>query len=137
MIHSSVTCPLADCPKKDECARHSFYLKALAESDSFSVLNTTRFQSGPDGCEHFIVPVHERHAYGFRRLYSTIPVGNARYMNWGVCFGSDSTYYRTKRGERPLTPAQQQFILQQVQKAGGNPTVGFDRYEDVIVYRKG
>ena len=58
-------------------------------------------------------------------------------MNWGMLFGSESTYYRTKRGERPLTPAQQQAILQQVQKAGGNPSVGFDRYEDVVVYREG
>ena len=80
MIPSNVTCPLADCPKKDECARHSFYLKALAESESITVLNTTRFHTGPDGCEHFIVPQKVRLAYGFRRLADTIPTGKARNM---------------------------------------------------------
>lgn len=134
MITPNISCPLADCPKKDECARHSFYLKALAESESLTILNTTRFEPGPDGCEHFIVPRKERLAYGFRRLADTIPIGNARKMSWGFYFGSESTYFRTKRGERPISPATQASILQHVKAAGGDPSVGFDRYEDTIVY---
>lgn len=129
-----ITCPLAECSKKGECARHSLYLKAMAESESLTILNTTRFCSGPEGCEHLLVPRQERVAYGFKKLYTTIPTGNARHMNWGIRFGSDSSYYRAKRGARALSPQEQQTILRHVQQAGGDPTVGFDRYEDVTVY---
>ena len=135
MIESNITCPKADCPKKDECSRHSFYLKALAESESFHILNTTKLQVGPDGCQHFIVPIQEQWACGFKRLCNTIPIGQARNIKWSSIFGSDSTYYRTRRGERLIAPDQQAKILECVRAAGGNPDVGFDRYTTVTVYK--
>ena len=135
MIKSTITCPKADCPKKDECARHNFYLMALAESESYHILNTTKLQVGPDGCQHFIVPVQEQWAYGFKHLCETIPIGKARNINWCSIFGSDASFYRTRRGERPITPALQAKILECVSAAGGNPDVGFDRYTTVTVYK--
>ena len=125
---------MADCPKKNECARYAFYLKALAESESYNVLNTTRLQVGPNGCKHFIVPTQEQWAYGFKRLYATIPLGNARKMSWAGLFRSESAYYRTKRGENPIEPTLQTAILQQIEAAGGKPETGFDRYETVTKY---
>lgn len=136
MITTNTTCPMAECPKKDECARHAFYLQALAESDDFTVLNTIRLHPTEDGCPHFIVPRVVRMAYGFKRLAATIPRGNARNMDWIVGQTSDSTFYRYQRGERPIAPYEQQLILREVEAAGGDPSVGFNRYEDVTVYIK-
>ena len=133
---SSICCPLAACPKSGECFRHINYQKQLAEADSYSVINTTRITPDAKGCPHFIVEKTERWAYGFKALYNTIPTGNARNMSWGMYFGSDSTFFRTKRGERPLTPAAQRHILDTIARHGGNPSVGFDRYQDVKVYGK-
>lgn len=136
MIQENTCCPATDCPKKDECARRAFYLNALAKSEAYSVLNTKMLQIGPNGCKHFIVPVQERWAYGFKQLYATIPVGKARKISWEKIFSSDSAYYRTKRGEKVISPSEQTAILQFIEDAGGNPEAGFDRYEDVTVYKK-
>lgn len=134
MITHSISCPLGNCPKSTQCPRHASYLKALAENDVLTVLNTTKITVGPEGCEHFLVPKPIRLAYGFKKLYNSIPAGNVRYFSIHLPFGSDSSYYRAKRGERELTPDEQAAILRAVRKAGGDPSVGFDRYVDSVTY---
>lgn len=62
-------------------------------------------------------------------------VGAHFFLLWCSIFGSDASYYRTRRGERPITPALQEKILECVRAAGGNPNVGFDRYTTVTVYK--
>ena len=134
MLHHTFSCPLTACPKKDECARHSSYLKALTESQTLTMLNPSKVSFDANGCEHFIIPRQVRIAFGFKRLADTIPTGRARNMQWSFDFGSESSFYRTKRGERPLSPEEQALILHDVQSAGGDPTIGFDRYEEKIIY---
>ena len=48
--------------------------------------------------------------------------------------GSESTYYRLRRGEYPLDPEMQTQLLEKIKEKGGNPAVGFDRYADEIVF---
>lgn len=136
MIYYSECCPMAACAKSTTCVRYANYVKAIAERDSFTILNETRIHPDVNGCPYYLVPKSIRVAYGFTRLYKTIPVGNARNMSWGIRWGSDSTYFRTKRGDRGLSPAEQQSILATVKKYGGNPDVGFDRYQDEVTYVK-
>lgn len=135
MIDLYTCCSVEDCPRKDECARHGFYLDALSESEAYTVLNACKQQVGENGCKHCLLPVQERIAYGFRHLYATVPVGNARKIAWSRLFSSDSAYYRTKRGDRALSPAMQNAILKCIADAGGDPETGFDRYEEVTVYK--
>ena len=134
MIYDTTSCNQAACPMKERCSRYTFYLKAKAESDTLTILNPDKIEVGPNGCEHFIVPMQIRQAYGFTRLYDTIPRGQLKNIHWGVRFGSDSTYFRTKRGDRALSPQEQTAILRAVAQAGGDPSVGFDRYVDAIIY---
>lgn len=136
MEEIKVFCMMTQCPVKEKCPRHEFYLKALEESESITILNPKRIHYDEEGCEHRLTPQPQRLAYGFKRLAATIPQGNARNMDWGISFGSESTYFRTKRGERPLTPDEQGIILAHVKASGGDPDVGFDRYEDITVYVK-
>ena len=135
-LSSTCCCSIAACPKSGVCYRHLNYQKQMADADFFEVLNPSRQAPDANGCQHYIVETTECWAYGFKRLYATIPTGNAKCISWSVYFGSESTYYRTKRGERPLTPIEQQKILDTVARLGGNPSVGFDRYADQKVYRK-
>ena len=136
MIYYSECCPLAACAKSTTCVRYANYVKAIAESDSFTILNATRIHPDEKGCPYYLVPKSVRVAYGFRKLYNSIPVGNTKYMIWDMRWGSDSTYYRTKRGDRGLSPGEQQSILSTIKKYGGDPNVGFDRYQDEVIYVK-
>ena len=120
---------------KDVCSRYAFYLKAIAESESYSVLNVNKLKVTEKGCQYLVTPVQKRLAYGFKHLYATIPTGNARKIGWGRLFSSESAYYRVKRGDYAIEPDVQSAILKYVKEAGGNPEVGFDRYEDVTVYK--
>ena len=135
MIEPFTCCPKADCPMKDVCSRYAFYLKAIAESESYSVLNVNKLKVTEKGCQYLVTPVQKRLAYGFKHLYATIPTGNARKIGWGRLFSSESAYYRVKRGDYAIEPDVQSAILKYVKEAGGNPEVGFDRYEDVTVYK--
>ena len=135
-ISKTATCPLSACKKSGECVRYEIYLKAKAEEMEFLTLNTDMVSHGDDGCEHRLVRKVVRMAYGFKKLYDSIPKGNADYFWAKTHFGSESTYYRYKRGEYPLEPDRQQQLLALVRNHGGNTAVGFDRYADVIVLVK-
>ena len=130
----STCCPMTECPKCKDCSRHSFYLKAIAEDESLTIINPSKLHYGPNGCEHRLVPVQVRLAYGFTRLDSSLPKCNANRLRSAIHFGSDSTYFRTRRGERSLSPQEQRAILDCVEALGGNPDLGFDRYSDTTIY---
>lgn len=125
---------MTECPKCKDCSRHSFYLKAIAEEESLTIINPTKLHYGPDGCEHRLVPMQIRLAYGFTRLDSTLPKCNTFGLRSAIHFGSDSTYFRTRRGERPIYPSEQRDILDRVKALGGNPDLGFDSYVDTTTY---
>lgn len=133
-MQQNITCSMTECPKCKDCSRHSFYLKAIAEEESLTIINPTKLHYGPDGCEHRLVPMQLRLAYGFTRLDSTLPKCNTFCLRSAIHFGSDSTYFRTRRGERPIYPSEQRAILDRVKALGGNPDLGFDRYVDTTTY---
>ena len=134
MIDNTVTCPLSACKKSGECARYDNYLKAKAGELSYMTLNTDMVSHGDDGCEYRLVRKVVRRAYGFKKLYDSIPRGNADYFWAKTRFRSESSYYRYKRGEYPLEPDRQEQLLALVAKQGGNTAVGFDRYADETVF---
>lgn len=133
MISNKATCPLSACKKSGECVRYENYLKAKAEELSYIILNTDMVSHDDDGCGHRLVRKVVRMAYGFRKLYNSIPKGNAEFFWTKARLGSESNYYRFKRGEYPLDPDRQQQLLELVRKHGGNTAVGFDRYADETV----
>ena len=91
---------------------------------------------GDNGCEHRLVRKTVRMAYGFKKLYNSIPKGNANYFWSTAGLGCESTYYRHKRGDYPLGPEMQRRLLEKIKEKGGNPAVGFDRYADEVVLVK-
>ena len=132
-ISKNAACPLSACKKSGECARHENFLKAKAEKMEYLTLNPDMVSHGDNGCEHRLVRKTVRMAYGFKKLYDSIPKGNANYFWLSAGFGSESTYYRHKRGDYPLGPEMQRRLLEKIKEKGGNPAVGFDRYADEIV----
>lgn len=132
----NATCPLSACKMSGKCARHENYLKAKAEKMEYLTLNPDMVSHGDNGCEHRLVRKTVRMAYGFKKLYNSIPKGKANYFWSTAGFGSESTYYRYKRGEYPLEPERQRQLLEKAKARGGNPAVGFDRYSDEEVLVK-
>lgn len=137
-INDSVTCPLSSCPKSGDCIRFTNYRQMSAESEVYSVLNEKFLKPNDEGCQYLLLEKTERIAYGFTRLTGTIPVANAGDFFCRIPFlGSRASYYRARSGNRALTPEEQQVILDAVEAAGGNISVGFDRYaEEAVLIKK-
>lgn len=136
MITNADVCPLAACKKSGNCIRYANFLKAKANEDSYSVLNTDRITHDEQGCNHRLVSKIIQHAYGFTKLYNALSIGNRRYFSTYGIFGSESSYYRAKRGDKALMPSEQQKLLERFGRLGVDTSIGFDRYCDVTIYVK-
>lgn len=136
MITPATGCTFSTCAIKDKCVRYANYLSQLQESDTLSILNPHKVEQTDEGCPHYLVKTVQRFAYGFKALSGSIPSANAGWLMYKSHLGGKSTYYRYYRGERSLSPTEQQRFLSVVKELGGNPDIGFDRYQDQTVYVK-
>lgn len=130
----TTVCPMKACKKSGECVRYANFLKARAEKDEYSTINPERVSHGDNGCEHWLVERKVRMAYGFKKLYDSMPVSKATYFWTGAGFGSESTYYRYKKGRYGLDPQQQAILLEKFRRHGADVSVGFDRYQIESVF---
>ena len=136
-LTNDTCCQAAACPKRNDCVRYVNYLRAQAESEVYSLLNPALLSYNDRGCPHFLVERTERWAYGFKALIGTVPIASKSILRCEAFGKSQATYYRNLNGQRGLNPQEQQSILQAIAQAGGNPTVGFDRYQEQQVFISG
>lgn len=136
MLSTSTTCVADSCPLKNNCARYANHQRQLAESEVITIINPTKITITENGCQHRLTESSQCYAFGFKNLAGTIPSATARILHSKSELGSRSNYYRYYRGEKGLSPSEQQRFLNVIKELGGNPEVGFDRYEDIIIYVK-
>lgn len=135
-VNLSAVCPLASCTMSGKCIRYLGYQKVLATETSYTVLNTRLFSPTENSCPYQLVEKKVRVAYGFKRLCGTVPSRNQKLLWAGSGFGSESTYYRYRRGMFGLSPVQQKKVLRYLEENGADISVGFDRYQIETVYEK-
>lgn len=127
-------CYVAECSRKDECLRHQAYLRIPSGLTCRPCVMPTALLKSP--CPHFHPIRKVRMAVGFRNIVSelkekdlhTIRIEMTTYL------GSPATYYRYKRGEKLLTPAQQERIKKILQRHGYTSEVRFDFYRDTYEF---
>ena len=135
-IMNYAACPLASCKKSSTCIRYAAYLKAQAEEESFCILNTSKFTTSDEDCEHYLTPVKQRMAHGFKAIYETLPKCNSHYFWSCVSFMNETSWYRAKRGDLLLTPDEQEELLAAFRENGADMSVGFDGYVEKEVFIK-
>lgn len=128
-ISSDVTCPLASCSRSHTCARHANYQKALTQEATFSVMNPQLLKVGDDSCPYHLVVEKQRWAWGFQRIYDSMPAGNTHYFSHSTPY-TERRYYKAKKGEIPIEPEMQAQLLAIFKRNGANTSLGFDRYEE-------
>lgn len=133
-IMDYAACPLASCKKSSTCIRYAAYLKAQAEKESYTILNTSKLTKSDTGCENYLTFVKQRMARGFRAIYETLPKCNSHYFWTCVSFMNETSWYRAKRGDLLLTPKEQQILLAAFRENGADMSVGFDGYVEMEVF---
>lgn len=72
-----------------------------------------------------------RYARGMTSLLDEVPLGQASTIRLRVmeCFSCERYYYHSRKGERLITPEEQELIADVFKAAGLNITPRFDGYE--------
>lgn len=83
-------------------------------------------------CEYYRKRQFVTIAYGFTHMYDTIPTKLASELKCEIQsrYLSRDIYYRARKGERPLTPQDQEFIAEQFKQLGIEGTPHYDRTEE-------
>jgi hypothetical protein len=125
-------CFLNGCPLQGECLRHKAGL--TLPPTALQTLAVTPAARKEDGCPMFFPIQTVRVALGFTRIFKEVKQRHAPEMRARLAryLGGNGTYYRYRRGERPLMPGQQQWIKDLFSSYGYTEEVAFDAYRDVF-----
>lgn len=124
-----VVCPMASCTRSNTCARYAQYVKALANADTFEVLNVKHLVSEGEKCPYHLVAEKQVWARGFLRIYNTIPSGRTRYFYSHTPY-TRRRFYKARSGEIDIPPYIQERLLSIFREHGADMSIGFDRYEE-------
>lgn len=134
-IPSTFTVCINDqCPRAGECLRNLVADAATEGHVVTSCLSPSQWKGRV--CRQFAEVKYERIARGFTRLFDQILAKDASTIRLQLTeyLGCTKFYYQYRRGERPLTPAQQDYIRQLIRRHGYTWDVPFDSYEDVLCF---
>lgn len=125
-------CFNASCPRSGECLRHWAAGAATVAPEQIAVVNPRRIASA-DSCPYFRCAQPVRMARGFRNALATVPSGQVKNVASAISrLYNQRYYYRMRRGEYALAPAQQEVISGILAAAGASLPIAFDYYETAL-----
>ena len=129
-----VLCTNNDCPMQAECLRH---LAAQNAPDNLEISTCVMPRTLKNGyCRWFDKITIDVWAAGFDHLYDRVMKKDYTSMRKAITryLHGCKFYYEYTRGERALSPEQQQWIRNYVRSNGYEWEVEYDRYFEDYVY---
>ena len=124
-------CTSESCNERAHCLHAHFASEVLCEARTFTMINQQHpsYQEGK-ACELYRSDEPERYARGLTKAMGEMSHNNyVAFTNYLIAKHTKTQFYRIKRGDIPLSPAEQaelQKVLRSYGCAGEEP---FDRYE--------
>ena len=120
-----------DCPMATACISHLAGEHVPANVSFGPAVYPTALHDGR--CVHFKQIRIMRGAWGMNELFRQLTRADSATLHRRVkaYLGGNGTYYRYNRGERVLTPNQQENILAMFKNFGYTKCLEFDHYQDV------
>ena len=124
-------CFQSDCPQAATCARYLAGQHIPAGRVAGPAVYPTARQG--DKCVKYKRTRIMHAAYGFKTIFAEVKKKDDTLLRNRIkaYLGGNTTYYRYHRGERLLTPEQQQWIVNLFRKYGYTENLGFDEYRDL------
>lgn len=122
-------CFTSSCPRKATCLHYVAGQNISSRVTLGSAIYPTALSS--DGtCPYYREYVKVKLAYGFQKIFAVIRKKDVEPLRKRLkhYLGGHGTYYRYNRGEKRLTPVQQDTILAICQEFGYTETLTFDNY---------
>ena len=123
-------CIKSDCPKAAVCLRYKATQMMPAEVQTWNILSPAYLAQIEGECPHYRSAEKVMYARGFVRMMSALTVNQAHVVkdNIVATFGMNM-YYRMRRGDRLITPTEQEAIYQMLEQQGVTARPEFDAYE--------
>lgn len=125
-------CMNDDCIMAGTCLHQKALLPLMEKEEILSVINP-KICSKDASCKKFRDCKPVLYARGFtnfqKRMY---PEQYKHFMALCISHWSRNVYFEYRRGERYLSPSEQQFIINTLKEAGLNENMEFDNYEKRI-----
>lgn len=125
-----------NCPLKTDCLH---YITGEKIPDGMTFGYAVYPHALHDGqCNYYKCCQFTHEAWGFEGLLKNVHYQNVARIRTEIknYLGGHSTYYRYNKGERLLSPEQQQHIIAIFNKYGYKENLAFDGYKDVIDFRE-
>ena len=129
-------CFNGECPLKSECMR---FQAAETMPDSVMTWRTIMPAAWKKGnCIAFVRKRVERKAYGLKHFLDHVEQKDYHWLREKTMdyLGGRTSYYRYNRGQKLLSEAQQQYLLQMMKRAGYEGKGEFENYCEVLVFDK-
>ena len=122
-------CIKSDCPKAANCLRHAAVAMMPAEVKTRQIVSPVYLAQTEGECSMYRSAEKVMYARGFIRMMSALTVKQAHAVKDRIIatFGMNM-YYRMRRGERLITPTEQEKIYQLLDKQGVTTHPEFDVY---------
>ncbi len=127
-------CLKSDCPKAATCLRYAATEMMPAEVQRWNIISPAYLAQIEGECPMYRSAEKVQYARGFVRMMSALTVKQAHAVKENIVatFGMNM-YYRMRRGERLITPTEQEEIYALLEKQGVSERPEFDAYvEDYL-----
>lgn len=125
-------CLHADCSKADVCLHQIAYQKLLSGQTTLYLINPKMCKKNAR-CQFFRNSTPVRYARGFTGFQKQMyPDQYAKFSSILRSEFGRNPYFERRKGLRPLSPSEQDLILNALQRVGVKEKLEFDAYEDEI-----
>lgn len=128
-------CLNKECPKANTCLRQIIAQNIPANVESWVFLCPGLHPDSHDNCPRYSSNVKARYAKGFIKLLEKLPYTQMQtVISRLISLFGQRTYYRVRKGERLLSPAEQKKVLSILQSCGVSLPLDFDDYVEAYVW---
>ena len=122
-------CINRQCSKAETCLRQLAERLSPEELISCSTINPKHLAKFKNECPYFCSNKQVRYARGFLGILENLTAKQTHFfINRVISNSSRRTYYRVRNGERALSPAEQQNIINILKECGVTFSIEFDSY---------
>ena len=127
-------CEKADCPKAAHCLHQMAYAPLRKQEPKLHLINPDFCEPG-ESCPFYKDATPVRFAFGFTNFQKNMfPEQYDHFRILLTTHYGHTGYFRRRRGEKPLSPEEQQFIEKTAKSVGVSLQLEFDRYEERLCW---
>lgn len=117
------------CPKATTCLRQLAEQSITNEVKYWSVISPKHLATLKGDCPYYRSSQKVRYAKGFIAILGELPHKQMEVViSRLIGHFNQRTYYRVRKGERPLSPSEQRSVLRIIKNCGTTKALEFDAY---------